>query len=359
MTPQQFLTHLKQQQLAPAYLFIGPEPYQREFCRNALIQRVLPSPEDRASGLVRHDLDAVSLTAVLEDACSPSLFAASRVLVVSGAEAALPRTRAAAAAEETEEEAGAAKGGATSLAAYLKDPSPDVVLVFEAARYGFEGEDKRKLERVRKFYSAIPTVVEFDHMSDSQARHFAQNLATRAGLKIGPAELDLLVSDLGGEAARIAAEIEKLSIYAAGGKEIGAAEISELVPEARESTIFALVGALGRKDRGGALDILDTLVRQSEYLPLALSFLGTQFRLALAAREAGLRSPQQIQAHFAKQGVPMWGSRAEQVYQTVSSFSKKRLAGALKLIFQADRALRDTRPDDRVVMEDFILWLTA
>ena len=90
-----------------------------------------------------------------------------------------------------------------------------------------------------------------------------------------------------------------------------------------------------------------------------MSFLGTQFRLALAAREAGLRSPQQIQAHFARQGVPMWGSRAEQVFQTVSSFSKKRLLAALKLIFQADKSLRDTRPDDRVVMEEFILRLTA
>jgi DNA polymerase-3 subunit delta len=55
----------------------------------------------------------------------------------------------------------------------------------------------------------------------------------------------------------------------------------------------------------------------------------------------------------------MWGSRAEQVFQTVSSFSKKRLLAALKLIFQADKSLRDTRPDDRVVMEEFILRLTA
>jgi DNA polymerase-3 subunit delta len=356
MTPQQFLTHLKQSEPAPAYLFLGPEPYQREFCRNALIQKALPSPEERESGLTRYDLGEAPLAAVLEDACSPSLFSPRRVLVATDAESALPRTRAG--AEESEEDAGGSKGGASALAAYLKAPSPDVVLVFEAARYGFTGDDKRKLERVRKFYAPVAAQVEFPHMSDDQARHFAQNLAKRAELKIGPAELDLLVDALGGEAARIAAEIEKLRIYA-GGREIGAAEISDLVPEARESTAFALVGALGRKDRAGALDILDTLVRQSEYLPLALSFLGTQFRLALAAREAGLRSPQQIQAHFARQGVAMWGSRAEQVYQTVSSFSKKRLANALTLIFSADKALRDTRPDDRVVMEEFILRLTA
>ena len=52
-------------------------------------------------------------------------------------------------------------------------------------------------------------------------------------------------------------------------------------------TVFALVAALGRGDRTRALEILDTLAREGEYMPLALTFLGTQFRMALVAREAG------------------------------------------------------------------------
>ena len=53
--------------------------------------------------------------------------------------------------------------------------------------------------------------------------------------------------------------------------------------------IFALVNAMGRRDRTRALQVLDTLARDGEYLPLALAFLSTQFRMALVAREAGLR----------------------------------------------------------------------
>jgi DNA polymerase-3 subunit delta len=353
MTPQQFLSHLKQREPGPAYLFLGPEPYQREFCRRALVERVLVDPEDRENGLTRHDLEEVSLDAVVEDACSLSLFTARRVLVVSNAEAALPRAKGA------EEEAGVRGANASAaLAEYLKDPVPGVVLLFEAGRYDFQGEDKRKLERVRNFYSAVPVGVEFAHMTPQHARQFAEKLARRAGLEIGPAELDQLVEALGAEASRIATEMEKLRLYAAGGKPIGAAEIAGLVPEAREATIFALVGALGRHDRGESLDVLDTLIRQSEYLPLALSFLATQFRLALVAKEAGLRSAQQILGHFAQQGMQMWPSRAEQVYQTVASFSKTQLAAALRMIYEADKSLRDARPDDRVVMENFILRLT-
>ena len=92
---------------------------------------------------------------------------------------------------------------------------------------------------------------------------------------------------------------------------------------------------------------------------MALSFLSAQFRAALVAKEAGLRSPQQVQGHFAKMGVSMWGSRAEQVFQTVAKFSQKQLERAMELTFEADRDLRSARPDDRIVMEQFILRLTA
>jgi DNA polymerase-3 subunit delta len=358
LTPQQFLTGLKQGEPAPVYLFLGPEPYQREYCRRALLERVLPSAGEREAGLTRHDLEETTLAAVLEDACSLSLFAPRRAILVSNAEAALPRGRG---AEEPEDGEGAApaKGSAAALAEYVRNPVAGVVIVLEAARHDFQGEDKRKLERVRKFYSAAPATVEFPQMGAQQARLFAENLARKAGLKVGAAELDLLVEALGGEAARIAAEIEKLGVYAAAGKPIGVEEIAALVPEARGATIFSLVAALGRNDRVAALGVLDTLIRQSEYLPLALSFLGTQFRLALAAKEAGLKSPQQIQAHFSRQGMSIWGSRAEQVFQTVSSFSQRKLAAALTTIHSADKALREARPDDRVVMEEFILRLTA
>ena len=57
-------------------------------------------------------------------------------------------------------------GGAGGLAAgvleaYVKNPTPGVTLVFEATRWDFEGEDKAKTERARKFFGAIPDVVEF------------------------------------------------------------------------------------------------------------------------------------------------------------------------------------------------------
>jgi DNA polymerase-3 subunit delta len=345
MSPEQFLAALRSRPPEPVYLFLGPECYTRDRCRRALLEKALP-PEQGADGLTRHDLSEVSLSEVLDDARSLSLFAAERVLWAGSAEAAIPR--------ENSSETSAAE----ALASYLLDPVPGVVVVFDSSRYDFEGDDKARTQRVQKFYSGVKAQVEFPHLDVLSARKLAQSLARDVKLRIADPELDILVDVLDADATRIATEIEKLSAYAGTGRAVTAEDIWTLVPNARATTIFALVAAVGRRDRARALDALDILAREGEYLPLALSFLGGQFRLALAAKEAGLMNVSQIQAHFAKQGMQVWRGRAEQIQQTVSAFSLEKLRDGLQRIYETDKALRDTRPDDRTVMERFVLSLT-
>lgn len=348
MTPQQFVDHVKKQAPAPVYLFLGPDQYAREQCRRVLVERVLPE-EMRADGLTRHDLDETSLADVLDDALSMSLFASERLLWVMSAESALPKRG----GDEAEKE------NAAVLAAYLQSPTPGVTMVFDARRFDFDGEDKTKQERVKKFYAAVPMTVEFPRYTVQSARPLAESLAKRRGLRIGPAELDLLVNSLGGDAARLATELEKLSLYAGTERDITEEDVVALVPDASATTIFALVAAAGRNDRQQALALLDRLVREGEYLPLALAFLATQFRLALAAKEQKLKNAFEIQNYFQKQGVAIWKSRAEGVEQTMRAFKAETLRAALERIAAADRHLRDARPDDRIVMEEFVMRLTT
>ena len=352
MTAAQLISRAKKREFPPAVLLLGPEAYQRRQIKEALTAAF---PE---AAVTRLDLAEESLAAVVDDARALSLFASDRLIWVVNGEAALPRTSKSSEDDDAEGESGAGGGDAAVLAAYLKDPTPGVVLVFEAIRFDFEGDDKRKLERVRKFYAALREVVELRPFPAHEARAEAENLARRAGLAMASDALDLLVEALGADIARIAVEIEKLSLFA-GSRAITADEIAELVPGARTATIFALVNALGRRDRTRALELLDTLTAEGIYLPLALSFLSTQFRMAMAAREAGLKSSQQVQAHFTRLGTAMWGSRADQVWQTMTKFNPRQLERAVKLIAETDRGLRDARPDDRVVMEQFLLKLTA
>lgn len=349
MTPEQFLQRLGKEPPAPVYLFLGPELYQLAACRRALVEKMLAA-EDREEGLTRHDLDQTALAAVLDDARSLSLFARERIVWVASAESVLPRGKSAG-----EEE----KAAASELAAYVQHPTPGTVLVFEASRYGFDGDDRAKIERVQKFYSAISNVVEFHPYSIESARRLAQDLAKAAGLQIGLAEMGLLVESLAGDPSRISNEIEKLRLYTAGKRKVTVDDIALLSPAAYESTLFALVGALGRGDRERSLACLDALLRAGEHLPLALTFLATQFRLAMAARDEGLKTAAQIQTYFTREGIRIWRDRAEQVHQTMSAFPNEKLSRAIEKIFWADKALRDARPDDRVVLEDLVFSLTA
>jgi DNA polymerase-3 subunit delta len=356
MTPEQFLSKIARQPAAPVYLFLGAESYYRRLCREALLNKLLPGGA-RAEGFTHVDLERTPLSQVLDDACSLSLFASERVIWVASAELALPR-RLSAADEEQESSSGNA-GPADQLKHYIGTPTPGTVIVFECSRYEFSGEDKTKLDRVARFYSAIRDVVEFRPLGPENIRMLAQELVKRNGLKIEPRGIATLIEAVGGDALRLASEIEKLSLFAGTERAITADDLHALVPNASQSNIFGLVNALARRDRAGALRSLNLLVRDGEYLPLALTFLGTQFRLTLAVQESRLQNANQVVAHFTKQGVRMWRDRAEQVLATAGAFRPAQVRRALQLIYEADKGLRDVRPDDRTVMEALVMSLTS
>ncbi len=353
MTPEQFLARISKQPPAPAYLFLGPEMYLRRLCKQALIERVLG--EAGEAGLSQIDLENTSLSDVLDDARSYSLFSSERLIWVSSAELALPKRL-----TISEGQAGQpVESPASSLHEYLQHPTPGTVLVFDCSRYDFTGDDGAKLERVEKFYAAVPVIVEFRRLTPESSRLICQDLAKKQGLKLAGAELAALIEACAGDASRIASEIEKLSLFVGAERPVTMQDLRTLVPNAAESTIFELVQALGKRDRAVALKSLDVLIREGEYLPLALTFLNAQFRLALAAKEARIRSPQQAQSVFAKFGIRIWRERAEQILATAAAFTKEHLARALALIYETDKKFRDRYGDERLLMETLILTLTA
>ena len=353
LTPEQFLARIAKQPLEPAYLFLGQEGYQRRICKHALIERALG--EAGASGVTETDLENATLREALDDARSLSLFSADRVIWVCSAELALPRRWS---AEAAESEDGASKSDAGELAAYLKAPTPGTVIVFECSRYDFGGDDRAKLERVEKFYAAAPATVEFRQFTPESARFLTQQLAKQHGLKLAGPELAVLEA-IAGDANRIAAEIEKLSLFVGKERAVTMEDLHLLVPNASQSTIFVLVNALGKRDRTTALRSLDVLIRDGEYLPLALTILSSHFRLALVLKESRVSSTNQVQSLFAKLGVRVWRERAEQIAATAAAFSPQRLTEAVGLIYETDKKFREGYKDDRIVMESLVMALTA
>ena len=78
----------------------------------------------------------------------------------------------------------------------------------------------------------------------------AQNLAEEAGMQLGLAELALLLEATGGDASRIAVEIEKLGCFAGTARKVTADGYRCTGPGCAGGTIFAWsprwAGATGR-----------------------------------------------------------------------------------------------------------------
>ena len=352
MDPTQLLMQLQKQRLAAGYLFLGRELFSRDGCRKALIEAVLPV-EEREAGLVQYDLTEASLESVIGDARTLSLFSPARLIVAYNVESVLVRSR------ETDEEDESPEPGSGSLEAYFRNPTPGVVLLVEATRFDWDDRDERKkLERLAKFFRSVPVHIELRRFDPRAALEGARTLARKNGLRISDELLAELAEALGHDMARISNEISKLSVYAGPEGEITREALAALVPEARTSGIFDLTDALASRNRTRALEILDTLSRMDVYLPLQVNFLAGVFRHALAVKESGARNDSDVNRLFNRLGLPIWPARARQVLDTARRFSREQLERAMVLLFETDRDLRRERPEDRIVMEKLVWELT-
>jgi len=351
MDPAQFLVQIRKSGPAAGYVFLGSELFSRDGCRRALLEAALP-PEDREAGLVQYDLSETSLAAVVEDARSLSLFSPKRLIVASNAEAVLVRVR-----DTDDEDAPAAKSD--PFGGYFRNPTPGVVVLIEALRFDWDDRDERKkLERLAKYFSPGPVTVEMRRLEPRAVIEGGRRLIGQRGLKISEALLAELAEALGYDMARLDNEISKLALYASG-RQITREEVAALVPEARTSGLFELTDALGARDRTRALEILDTLTRMNVYLPLQISFLAGLFRYALAVKQSGARTAGDVNRLFQRLGLPVWPARVQQALDTAGRFSRAQLEQAVVLLFETDRDLRRDNPDDRIVMERLVWSLTA
>jgi DNA polymerase III delta subunit len=62
---------------------------------------------------------------------------------------------------------------------------------------------------------------------------------------------------------------------------------------------------------------------------------------------------------FNQHNIRIWPARAKQIVEIARQFSQAELERAVGAMFEADRDLRRERPDDRVVMEQLVVNLTA
>ncbi len=333
---------------ASGYLLLGAEPFYRGRCWQALRQAAIGEDSDETA-IEEVDLADRSLVELVDEARTLSLFASERVVIARNAEQVLPRLP-----------SSQGRTAQKALADYFSDPTPGTVIVIEAVRYDSQDrDDKAKLERVRKYFAAVPVQVDLEVLSEADARYVAGVLARRLHLGFAKGVLSELVEMLSADAFRIETELEKLSVFVGSGREVTGADLELLVPEARQSGLFEFSQAVAERDRARALGLVDTLAKSGMHWPMQLNLIAGLFRHALAAKELGLRDARAIGSKLGSYGLRVWPARCRQIEGIVNRFERRELRNALIALFEADRHLRSSQPDQRLVVEMLVMELTG
>jgi len=226
--------------------------------------------------------------------------------------------------------------GASTLAAYARDPNPATRLLLLA-------DEPLAASRERKndhwLLEAIPAacVVALPARTGRQLAEWLRQRAAEEGITLGAEAAHTLVQWVGDDSARLLGEVRKAALVNAGtARTVGPREIGAVVGEQRMSDVFELTRAVERRDTGQALRLLDRLLVTEEPIRL-LALLTRGVRSAWTVRDMHARgqSVDQI-ARVLRLPIPV----VEKLVAQAVGHSEAAVVARLRRCWEVERSLK-------------------
>lgn len=180
---------------------------------------------------------------------------------------------------------------------------------------------------------ALPPVAD-----DASARRWVTRLGRDLGRDVAADAADLLVQRAGFDLAVLASELEKAALFAGEGATIEASHVAATVAGDRAQAIEEVTDRLARRDLGGAVRALRSLLGAGEPPIKVAAFLAASVRRALHVAELAEQGLGQ-DAIAQRLGVPPWLVRRSQ-----GRGSAAHLDRALHALRRLDLELKSSRP---------------
>ncbi|MBI4312659.1 MAG: DNA polymerase III subunit delta [Chloroflexi bacterium] len=326
------------------YVYYGPEDFAKKEALDLLKASVgLPEVLDANTTTLK----AQGLTLQqLRDVCSAVPFLADRRLViVEGLMASLeepqgqrpPRARSA-----RGQKSGAEQWDALPDA--VKGLPPTTILVFL-------DQELRRPPPLLKELAGVAEVRNFLPPKDEALRDWIRGKAAAQGAKMTPAAVNALADLVGGNLWALQGEIEKLSLYAAG-REIQPADVEDIVPDAREASIFQAVDAVLAGQAGRALHLVEGLRQGGAEASYMFTMLARQLRLVLVAQELmAARVPrEEMRGRL--------GLSSDYVFRVVEGQARRcrpaQLEEMLRHILRADESIKTGKLEEALALETLV-----
>jgi DNA polymerase III subunit delta len=190
---------------------------------------------------------------------------------------------------------------------------------------------------------------------DKDIRAFVVQELARYNKKAHPAALKLLCEEFNGNAQTMSGELEKLALYCRDRQTIDEADVAQALSAGHHNTIFTLVESIGSERVGKTLGYLHQLLDDGLAPLQVLAMIARQFRMLARVCEAG---PRQSGAARIRQ---MLGLRsdflAEKVIKQAAGWSSACFGSVFDELSSADRQLKSSRKDARIILESLLLRL--
>jgi DNA polymerase-3 subunit delta len=351
---ERFVSDVREHKLKPAYLFVGDEAFRRDRCREAILHHLVPA-DLRDFSIHEIDLAATDMMEALDRARTPSLMSPFQVFFLLNVKALYGR--------------GSHQDAFDALAAYVKDPNPDAVLVLIADHISIpadarrmELQDKDRYERIRETLGPSCSVIELARVEESEAVRWVLDSASARGVKVEQDAARELVDALGADMMLVSNELEKLILYAGDKKQVALGDVETMVLAAKQRSIFDLTDAISARDSARALAVLDGLLSSADGEEASIGhlyMLARTFRQMLIISERNVRDPRAIwQALWQGFRVPPFAAD-DLIRQARRYKSRRDITRAIRLVARADLALRSSPPSKRLVLEKLVLDLCA
>jgi DNA polymerase III subunit delta len=221
---------------------------------------------------------------------------------------------------------------AKSLAAYLAAPTPDTVL----ALTGAVKQDSALAKAVRK----VGEVLAYDVTKRALPTWIGDQFK-RVGARAEPDACRALLDLVGDDLDELAAEVDKLSMWA-GGDPITVRDVEALVAARAGTAIFELTDAWGRRDVPAVLGACESLLERSERsrrdelarVAGAMAAHVTRVRACQALAAEGVRP------RDAAGQLKMHPFAAEKAFGQAGNFSVEELRTAVVRLAELDLALK-------------------
>ncbi|HVY44749.1 MAG TPA: DNA polymerase III subunit delta, partial [Minicystis sp.] len=241
------------------------------------------------------------------------------------------------------------KGVVTSpldaLAEYAKAPVDSTVMVLVATKL----HGQRRLVTTAKKAGFLVTC---DPLNRRDLPGWIRARAREKGHAIDEHVADLLAEIAGPELGYVDDALERLSLYVGAGQPIGDDAVAAVVTPVRQSTVWELLDALGKRRLDLALGALGDVLDPKDGGLRLLGTIGWSVR-QMVRFESALRGGASPGEAASRAGVPPF--RANDLARTVQKVPAGTLASWLTLMAEADLALKGSKRPPEAVLATMLI----